>query len=155
VAPRLPYGDGDWFAVPLRDVSGFAVGMVARHDSQGGVIGYFFNTRWDEAPTVADVAVLGPSEVIRVIRFGALGLIEGRWPVLGKLEDWEADDWPIPVFGRRDISGRAFRVTYSGEDLTDPVREEPISEDECDTLPRDALGGAGAVERVLTALLRG
>jgi Immunity protein 26 len=155
VAQRLAYEDGDWFAVPLRADSGFAVGLVARHDGRGGVIGYFFNARWDKLPTVADVTALGPSDVIRVVRFGDLGLIEGRWPVLGKLEDWEPADWPMPVFGRRDISGQAFRVTYPPEDLAAPTREEPISDGECDVLPRDALGGSGAVERVLTALLHG
>lgn len=44
-------------------------------------------------------------------------------------------------------------MIYSSKDLRGPVKEEPISQDECDKLPRDALSGAGAVERVLTELL--
>jgi hypothetical protein len=44
-------------------------------------------------------------------------------------------------------------VIYSSEDLRSPVREEPITDDECDRLPRDALSGAGGVELVLTSLL--
>lgn len=150
---RLPYGDGDWFAVPLREGGGYGVGVVARHDRRGGVIGYFFPLRSDEAPTLADVAGLRPSDALRVMRFGDLGLIKGQWPILGKLEDWRDEDWPIPPFGRREPTGRAFRVIYSAGDLRGPAREEPISDEECDRLPRDALSGAGAVELVLTQLL--
>jgi Immunity protein 26 len=150
---RLPYSDGDWFAVPLREGLGYGVGVVARHDRRGGVIGYLFDLRTDDVPTLDDVADLQPSDALRVMRFGDLGLIKGHWPTLGKLEDWRPEDWPIPEFGRRDLIGGSFRVVYSAEDLRAPVREEPISEDECDKLPRDALSGAGAVERVLTELL--
>lgn len=150
---RLPYSDGDWFAVPLRDGAGYGVGVVARHDRRGGVIGYFFNLRSEDVPTMDDVTGLHPSDAIRVMRFGDLGLIKGQWPILGKRDDWQADDWPIPAFGRREPTGRAFRVIYSSDDLRGPVREEAISDQECDRLPRDALSGAGAVERVLTQLL--
>lgn len=150
---RLPYGDADWFAVPLREGGGFGVGVVARHDRRGGVIGYLFNLRSHDVPTLDDVAGFRPSDAIRVMRFGDLGLIKGQWPILGKLEGWHPDHWPIPEFGRREPTGRAFRVIYSAEDLRGPVREEPISAEECDQLPRDALSGAGAVERVLTELL--
>ena len=150
---RLPYGDGDWFAVPLRENGGYGVGLVTCHDRRGGVVGYFFDLRCDGVPTLADVSGLSPSDALRVMRFGDLGLIKAQWPILGKLEDWSAEDWVLPAFGRRDPTGMAFRVIYSAEDLRGPVREEPISDDECDALPRDALSGAGAVERVLTQLL--
>ena len=153
MARRLPYGDGDWFAVPLRDGSGFAVGVVARHDRRGGVIGYFFRERLAEVPSLESVPSLAAQDAVRVMRFGDLGLIKGQWPVLGRRDDWSADEWPMPVFGRREPTGRAFRVVYSPDDLRGPVVEELISDDECDQLPRDALSGAGAVERVLTALL--
>lgn len=150
---RLPYNDGDWIAVPLREGRGFAVGIVARHDGRGGVIGYFFGTRFHDEPSLDDVAELRPSDALRVMRFGDLGLVKKRWPVLGKAKEWNPEDWPIPAFGRREPTGRAFRVIYSADDLRGPVREEPISDEECDRLPRDALSGAGAVELVLTELL--
>lgn len=150
---RLPYGDGDWFAVPLRDGGGYGVGVVAHHDRRGGVIGYLFGLRFNDVPTLDDVAGLRPTDAVRVMRFGDLGLIKRQWPILGRLDNWEPEEWPIPEFGRREPSGRAFRVVYAAEDLRGPVREEPISDDECDRLPRDALSGAGAVELVLTQLL--
>jgi hypothetical protein len=150
---RLPYSDGDWFAVPLREGGGYGVGLVARHDGRGGVIGYLFSRRFSDHPTLDDVAGLSPSDALRVMRFGDLALVKDRWPNLGKLDDWDPEEWPIPAFGRREPTGRAFRVIYEAADLRGPVHEEPISDADCDRLPRDALSGAGAVELVLTQLL--
>ena len=151
----VPYRDGDLFAVPLRSGGGYGVGVVARHDGRGGVLGYLFGKFFSEVPSLDDVSRLRPSEAIRVLRFGDLGLIEKRWLVLGQVEGWNSNDWPIPAFGRREPTGGTFRVIYSAEDLRGPAREEPISDEECDRLPRDSLSGAGAVELVLTQLLVG
>lgn len=150
---KLPYTNGDLVAVPLREGLGYAVGLIVAHDGLGGVIGYFFNRRFDAIPTVDAAGAWGRSDVLRVMRFGDLGLIRGDWVVLGEHPEWRPCDWPIPAFGRREPTGRAFRVTYSAEDLRGPAREELIDDDECDRLPRDALSGSGAVERVLTHLL--
>jgi hypothetical protein len=117
------------------------------------VIGYFFQERFTEVPLLDSLRSLEARDAVRVMRFGDLGLVKGQWPVLGRRDDWSAEEWPMPVFGRREPSGRAFRVVYSPDDLRGPVAEEPITDHECDQLPRDALSGAGAVEKVLTALL--
>lgn len=116
-------------------------------------MGYFFSQRYEEVPTLDAVRNVRPRDAIRVMLFGDLGLIKKQWPVTGQLAEWRPVDWPLPNFGRRELSGRAFKVVYDESDLRGPVREEPISAEECDRLPRDALSGAGAVERVLTELL--
>lgn len=150
---RLPYRDGTWFAVPLR-TSGYGLGLVARHDGRGGVIGYFFNAHHDKVPLLASVSGTRPADAMLVLRFGDLGLIDNEWPILGELDGWRPEEWPMPVFGRRDMSGRAYRVIYSADNLGGPVREEQITDDECNKLPSDGLDGAGSVELVLTELLR-
>ena len=61
----------------------------------------------------------------------------------------------IPGLGRRGIDGRAFRAAYSADNLSGPIREELISDAECNQLARDLPSGSGAVERVLTSLLAG
>lgn len=155
MAKNLPYADGDLVAVPLREGGGYAVGLIAAHDGLGGVIGYFFDKRFDTLPTVDTAGALGHLDLLRVMRFGDLGLIQGDWVVLGEHPEWRPCEWPIPAFGRREPTGRAFKVTYAAEDLRGPIREEVIDDDECDRLPRDALSGSGAVERVLTHLLTG
>lgn len=153
MAKALPYTNGDLVAVPLREGCGYAVGLISAHDRRGAAIGYFFNQRFEEPPSIEVAAEFGIPDVVRVMRFGDLGLIKGGWLVIGKHPEWAQCEWPMPVFGRREPTGRAFRVVYSSNDLRGPEREEVISDDECDLLPRDALSGSGAVERVLTHLL--
>lgn len=51
---KLNYGEGDWLAVPVRD-GGLAVGVVARMDGKGGVVGYFFGPRRNDVPALEDV----------------------------------------------------------------------------------------------------
>lgn len=153
MAKALPYTNGDLVAVPLREGGGYAVGLISAHDRRGGVIGYFFNQRFEEPPSIDVASAFGIADAVRVMRFGDLGLIKGGWLVLGKHPEWAPCEWPMPVFGRRDPTGRAFRVVYSSHDLRGPESEEVITDDECDLLPRDALSGSGAVERVLTHLL--
>lgn len=149
----LPYGDGDLVAVPLRGDAGFAVGLISAHDGRGGAIGYFFNRKFDRLPSLDEIGAPSALDVLRVMRFGDLGLVNGGWVVVGQHPEWRPCEWPMPDFGRREPTGRAFRVIYSAEDLRGPDSEELINDDECDRLPRDALSGSGAVERVLTHLL--
>lgn len=152
VARRLPYRDGDWFAVPLRS-RGFGVGTIACHDGRGGVIGYFVGERFEQLPTFQVVNRFSRADALRVLRFGDLGLIRSAWPVIGRSEAWSSVDWPVPAFGRRDVSGRCYRVEYDPHDLRQPYRELEVEEGECNRLPRDALAGSGAVEKLLTSLL--
>ncbi len=150
---KLNYSEGDWFAVPLRD-GGFAVGIVARMDGRGGVVGYFFGPRRSDVPTVEEVDELGPDEAAMVRQFGDLRLLEQQWPLIGRSPRWDRDRWPIPAFGRiEELSGRAWRVEYADDDLNRPIRETPVSQAEAEALPRDGALGAGAVELVLTSLL--
>lgn len=54
MARKLPYSEGDVFAVALRD-GGYGTGVVARMDGKGSVLGYFFGRRYDKPPELADV----------------------------------------------------------------------------------------------------
>lgn len=152
---KLPYQPGDLFAVPLV-CGGFAVGLAARMDGRGTVLGYFFRPRRDDQPTSNDLATLRAADSIDVALFGDLGLIEGRWPVIGQLPAWRSEDWPVPSFGRIDaVSGkRAWRARYRDPDLK-LLSDEEIGVREARMLPKDGLMGAGAVERWLSHLLDG
>jgi hypothetical protein len=152
---KLPYGPGDVFAIPLAD-GGFAVCLAARIDGGGTVLGYFFRPRRDHLPTTHDVGALRREDSFEVAMFGDLGLIEGRWPVLGTATDWKAECWPVPTFGRIDIvsGNRAWRVQYRDPDLK-WMSDEEINVEQARTLPRDRLMGAGAVEAWLSHLLAG
>lgn len=144
--------EGTWFAVPLRS-GGFGVGVVARTSVGGGVVlAYFFKKAWAGPPPIDEIATLEPKDAARVLRVGDLSLINGSWPVLGKVSGWHRDAWAVPMFVRRDdLSRRAWIVKYSDRD-TNRVESEAVTAYETG-LDRDAVVGAGAAEIILTQLL--
>lgn len=154
--PATNYDEGEWFGVPLQE-TGFAVGVIARAmpSKKGILIGYFFGPRRDDVPRLAGLDSLSASDAVLVARAGDLGLIQGTWPVLGRTAGWDRNAWPTPAFGRlEELTGRAFKVIYDDNDPSWPVRQKRIDLKELSGLPPDDLFGSGAVERVLTGLLR-
>ena len=151
----LPSREGTWFAVPLRQ-GGYAVGVVARMAPRGRIVlAYLFGPKRDAAPSLMDVARLHPKDAIKRLRIGDLGLINGEWPILGELPEWDRQAWPMPSFVRRDdLSKRAWHSIYSDANPSKLEREEPASYEASD-LEQDALHGSGAVELRMTKLLDG
>jgi len=149
---KLPYGEGTWFAVPLRQ-GGCAVGVVARATAKGKVIlCYFFGPRRTDLPTLAEVERLKPADAVRVVRVGDLSLFRGEWPIIGQTASWKRSEWPMPPFVCRDpLSRKVWRVYYSDTNPGAIDREE--SEQYESALEDDGLFGAGAAELVLTKLL--
>lgn len=71
------------------------------------------------------------------------------------MDGWRRDQWGPPTFGRyEELTDRAFKVSYADDDPNRVVHEEPIPRAEAEKSPRDALLGAGAVEKGLTAMHR-
>jgi Immunity protein 26 len=148
---KAQYQEGDWFAVPLRR-GGFAVGIIARANPDGVLLGYFFGPWRAQLPTLDEVAGLHAGEALLVTKFGDLGLIRptqtnAPWPLIGRLDTWEPSAWPMPVFGRyEELTGRSFEAHYADDDPNRRLREVQVASDRIDGLPRDSLFGAGAVE---------
>lgn len=133
--------------MPLRD-HGYAIGVVARADGKGIALGYFFGPRVESLEDPPQARTFEANSAIKVCRFGDLGLIRGKWPVLGRMESWDPTQWNVPDFCRDgDI-----RVVYDGDSLA-VIREERLDSRECQPLPQDGLEGAGFVEIKLTRLL--
>jgi hypothetical protein len=149
---KLPYREGTWFAVPLRD-GGFAVGVVARATPKGKIIlCYFFGPRRSKPASISDVRNFAPHDAILVHRVGDLGLINGEWPILGELPSWDRNLWSMPQFVRKDeLCNRAWRVYYSDNDPAQLVKEEPEPLDS--KLERHGLLGYGAAEILVTKRL--
>jgi hypothetical protein len=149
---RVIYHEGDWFAVPLRD-HGFALGLVARANRKGMLLGYFFGPR-RPTPDVLDVTEMRPERAVLIGKFGHLGIRDGRWPLIGRDPDWDRGSWPLPVFVRyEELTGRTFQVIYDDADPSRVVRETEVAPGIAEQGPTDGLMGAGFVERTLTALL--
>ncbi len=150
---KLPYIEGDWFAVPLR-TGEYGLGRAVRIDGRGGVLGYFFGMAQEQVPSKEAVAILTPAEAVLIRHCGDLGIIEGKWPIIGHDIPWCREDWPVPAFARIDeYEGKAWKVEYSDTDGTSVIREISISLEEAHDLPEDGLSGYGALEIRLTKLL--
>jgi hypothetical protein len=148
---KLPYSEGSVFLVPLRD-GGYARGVVARAAPEGKVLfGYFFGPRIESAGDIAVDDLIPGKEVLRV-RFGDLGLIEGKWPVRGRAPNWNRSEWTMPDFVRREpISNKAWLVRYSDVDPSRVATEQLA--DPASYLPVTSLSGSGSLEIKLTKLL--
>jgi hypothetical protein len=148
---KLPYTEGSVFLVPLCN-GGYARGAVARTAAKGKVLfGYFFGPRIESTGSIV-LDDLNPANATLRIRFGDLGLINGSWPVLGKIPNWNRAEWPMPEFVRRDpLSNKAWLVRRSDTDPGKIVFERPTDFDS--HLQNDSLSGYGAVEIRLTKLI--
>jgi hypothetical protein len=149
----LQYGEGTWFAVPLR-TGGFGVGRIVRANAKAGIhLGYFFGLRLDQIPTLRSLENMQPSEAILIARFGHFGLRKGTWPIIGS-SVLARDQWRVPQFVRRDLlNGRLYKVTYSADDPAEEIDIQPISSSEAVHLPEDGTFGHGAIEIRLAKLL--
>jgi len=151
---KLPYREGDWFAVPLPS-GGFALGLVARATRRGKILlGYFFGPRSGSIPDPKVIESLKPSAAVLVARFGDLGLIEGEWPILGMQVAWTRAEWPVPSFVNYDsLSGRFWRTEYADDDPNRLVSRTPIAEEEAQEFQRDIVSGYVSVATKLDELL--
>ena len=152
---KLPYGEGDWFSVPLEDGT-YAVGLVARCPQGGKVLlGYFFGPKRAELPGAEDVTKLTKEDAVLVARFGDLGLHNKEWSVVGRSERWDRDAWPMPVFARTEStdSSKAYLTSYADDDPNRALCESVCDAKEAGCFPQDGVWGYGAIEMVLTDLL--
>lgn len=154
----VKYDEGQWFAVPLR-IGGYALGIIVRgsYKTKGG-LGYFFGPKYEDIPTGIETLSKNKENSILVCRFGDLGIIRGRWPLIQSGKPFYREEWPVPLFLRflPFPEGKAviveYRQDYSG--LEAPIRETivPVNEERL-KLPQDGFSGSGAVEIVLSKLL--
>lgn len=150
---RVQYSEGDWFAVPLRQ-GGYALGLIARLNQEGILLGYFFGPRHDELPDIKDIRQLRAEDAVLVGRFGHLGLKQGKWPILGRADEWHRKEWPMPIFVRyEELTGRSFKVVYADDDPNEILREEQAAPGVAEQGPKDGLMGSGFVEKVLTGIV--
>lgn len=155
VKRNLPYQEGDWFAVPLQS-GGYCIGLAARAPGNGVVLGYFFGLRCEELPKEEHTKGLSRADAILVTLFSDIGLVQGHWPIISQLSQWDQDEWPLPAFGRiLEFEGQeiAWRVEYSSADLVNVVRETRTTPEQIRHLPKTGLWGHLALEEYLTKLL--
>ena len=139
-ARTADYAEGEVFAVPLPQ-DGFGLCLVARKTSGGITLGYFFGPR----TKTPKLHALKPQNACLVGWFGDLGIIDGKWVPVGRLPEWQRDNWPMPVFGRTDaFDEEGWKVFYDDDGTL--LSEEPVTVQIAKSLPRNTLMGFGAAE---------
>ncbi len=143
------YHEGTCFIVPLKG-SDFAIGVVARTSARKkAVLCYFFGP-YSKFPT----QVLRAKNAVLVAVVGDLRLIQGQWPTRGDVENWNRNEWPIPLCVRRPpLTTKAWLVHRSDTDIGTVDYEEEVEASCTDGIIRDEVWGAGAAETKLLALL--
>ncbi|TGT75509.1 hypothetical protein EN802_04475 [bacterium M00.F.Ca.ET.159.01.1.1] len=149
----LPYTEGTLFAIPLRPC-GYGVGLVARMAPKGKIIlVYLFCSKHLHLPNADELSDISPDNATRRLRCGDLGLINGKWTIIGKMKVWEAERWPTPDFVHKDsLSNRILIREYSDTDPSRLDRQYSRAASAADLEP-DGLHGYEAVESILTKQL--
>lgn len=145
------YAQGTVFLVPLRG-GGYARGVAARLDGSGGVFGYFFGPRLN-SPGEGTTRGLDPHQAVALGQFGDLHLINNEWPQLGKIENWSANEWPMPPLIRVDEFDWKATLTHFDDRTFERIDRKAVSPTLLDQYPEDGSHGAGSVEIWLTKLL--
>jgi hypothetical protein len=146
VRPRkLPYREGDWFTIPL-DSGGFAIGLIARMNGKGRLLGYFFGPRRQEPPVPDDVTHLRPTDAMSVELCGDPGILTGNWKIFFHDNNWTRVDWPLPSFGFEDRLINAIYQRLYAEDTLKYIRQERVPRSVYLSLPSDGIGSARSVE---------
>jgi hypothetical protein len=143
------YQEGDLFGVSLRG-GGWCLGVVARKPKGGKVLlGYFFDPRLHELPSIDNLPSLIPSKARRVARFGDLNLIKGKWPIIGRITNWRRADWPMPQFISHDpLVNRAYLITYADDDPAEII-DKKLCSNIVSNYAEAGLWGAGYTEIIL------
>ncbi len=96
------------------------------------MLAYFFGPR---VPTLAacpaDGAGIDPAAFACVIRCGVGSLKEGRWPITGRVPEFDPSQWPVPAINRgirRD--GQQMVAVLDEIDLLTVVEVRPAREGE-------------------------
>lgn len=151
---KIKSTEGDVFLIPLRDGSGFGVGLLARKQGSGG-LGYFFKKKYRDEKTFS-WENLPMNDIIFIKLFGTPGLDKGSWPILGKLPGWNREKWKVPIFYQQDsLMENVYYALYHSDKLEEYKAREVIDASEATQMPKGGWAGYGFVELVLTDFLEG
>jgi hypothetical protein len=155
------YGEGTWFAVPLKR-GGYAVGIIARGNPKTSLICYFFGPRRSDVPSLSEVETWKAADALCVEQVGDLGLLQGDWPIIGHSQLFRRDNWPMPVFvfqvpALGGFKGWTELRYYSEDNPLEMVGKQVVrgkaAEEALKNLPEDGLSGAEASEIGLDLML--
>jgi hypothetical protein len=116
---------GTWFAVSLPG-GGYGIALVARRRPSSKrykeIFVYIFGPRHESVEEIGNVLRFKPKDQIALAFTYDQGMLNGRWPIIGRIEPFDAEEWPIPLIKSGPIGGgpdwkRRFEVYRMGDDL--------------------------------------
>lgn len=150
---KLNYREGDWFAVPL-EKGGYVLGLAARIDKKGGVLGYFFRPKYAAIPGPGDIGKRHYEDAILIENTGDVGLLEGSWPIVKAAENWDRALWPMPIFRQIDEDrNRVYKVIRDENTLAEVERVRSTPE-EVEGYPLNGSTGHWGTEIMLNDILK-
>ena len=153
---RFKYSEGDVVCVPVTN-GGFATGLIGRKGTNGTLLMYFFGPRRPDQATIHDVNIC-PRDACAVWRTSDVGIVDGRWSIIGVFSGFSRLDWPMPPYLRTcPITERKTVVYFRDDEPFEQELERKATEKEIRDLSRAGMH-AGimfhiAVENVLDKLL--
>jgi hypothetical protein len=154
MAPNLMLKEATVVSMKLDDER-YAVGVIARIERTKrrkpmGICVYFFGPfKHDQKESVLlDKFFMGLNPVAKV-NTSALDIYSGEWKIVGQLEPWNRDDWPLPEFYQHEeFRGVTYRIVLDENDLLTPVVREEISD--TTGLEVNVLHGSEAARRLVS-----
>jgi hypothetical protein len=151
--------EGTVIAIPV-EPTGWVLGVYARVKKGrglGGAFGYFFGKVFQDVPGAEAIGGLRAEHGILQSKFGDLNLINGRWPIIGRISPWNRDEWPMPDMMLSGVKyGMPFdqRIRYD-QDLPRREIEREILPLGTLELPDASLPGSDALEFQINEILSG
>jgi len=148
------YSEGDCFVFPLEE-GGFARGVIARcNHAMGELLGYFFPPTFHTQSEAVISEDLKWENAVYVRLFSDMGLTKDEWKIIGKVEPWAREDWPIPVFGRVLAHTNQGELCHYDDKLQiDYTRSVKVSIAEAQKYPADSFATYGSMERIVSQIL--
>jgi hypothetical protein len=143
--------EGSVFIVPLLK-EGYGLGLVARHYKHGTLF-YFFKDKLIEKINLTPLDKINKENILWVTLAGDAAFTKKTWTVLGVLDNWKKEDWPVPVFKTTDIL-RGFPIAVYYDEKLEEIERKKITEKESSRLQwQNGIAGTGFVEDELSELL--
>jgi Immunity protein 26 len=155
--PRIISDNGNLFIV-MHGNRSIALGLIARGGKRAGKLGYFFRIGLYDEAKERDNLSLDLNQAIWIAKFGDLHILRGKWPLVGKLNGFSREAWPMPVFARHHEGFNInYICTYDENDVSLGLHtwraDQVPAHVKTSVVAEDGMAGAGFVEDYLMKIL--
>ncbi len=136
---KKPYEEGTWFVVPLikNKNKKYVLGLIARLKS-GYLLCYFYGPKRIDIPTLQEIEHLKAEDAQFItITYDFELKKKGSWNIIGRCENWNRNDFPMPIFGIIDGSNNASKIIYDPDDPGEILDQVTSSIEEVKKLPQE------------------